>query len=31
MPTISELDYVGSEDFEATMLDKILPSAVEEK
>lgn len=31
MPTISELDYVGSEDFEATMLDKILPSAIEEK
>lgn len=31
MPTISELDYVGSEDFEATMLDKILPEAVEEK
>lgn len=31
MPTISELDYVGSEDFEETMLEKILPSAVEEK
>lgn len=31
IPTVSELDYVGSEDFEATMLDKILPSAVEEK
>ena len=31
MPTASELDYVGSEDFEATMLDKILPSAVVEK
>lgn len=31
IPTASELDYVGSEDFDATMLDKILPSAVEEK
>lgn len=31
IPTISELDYVGSEDFEATMLDKILPEAVEEE
>lgn len=31
IPTASELDYVGSEDFEATMLDKILPSAVAEK
>ena len=31
IPTASELDYVGSEDFEATMLDKILPQAVEEK
>lgn len=31
MPTISELDYVGSEDFETTMIEKILPSAVEEK
>ena len=31
LPTVSELDYVGSEDFEATMLDKILPQAVEEK
>lgn len=31
IPTASELDYVGSEDFEATMLDKILPSAVKEK
>ena len=31
IPTVSELDYVGSEDFEATMLDKILPAAVEEK
>lgn len=31
IPTASELDYVGSEDFVATMLDKILPAAVEEK
>lgn len=31
IPTASELDYVGSEDFEATMLDKILPEAVKEK
>lgn len=31
IPTLSELDYVGSEDFDATMLDKILPQAVEEQ
>ena len=31
IPTISELDYVGSEDFDSTMLDKILPEAVDEK
>lgn len=31
IPTASELDYVGSEDFEATMLDKILPTAVKEQ
>lgn len=31
IPTVSELDYVGSEDFEATMLDKILPQAIKEK
>lgn len=31
IPTASELDYVGSEDFEATMLDKIFPKAIEEK
>lgn len=31
MPTTSELDYIGSEDFDATMLDKILPASVEEK
>lgn len=30
IPTVSELDYVGSEDFEATMVDKILPQAVGE-
>lgn len=30
IPTASELDYVGSEDFERTMIDKILPAAVEE-
>lgn len=31
IPTVSELDYVGSEDFDETMLSKILPAAVEEK
>ena len=31
IPTASELDYVGGEDFQATMLDTILPVAVEEK
>jgi hypothetical protein len=31
IPTISELDMVGSDDFVATMLDKILPQAVEEE
>ena len=31
IPTVSELDYVGSEDFESTMLEKILPQAVTEK
>lgn len=30
IPTSSELDYVGAEDFEEVMLDKILPLAVEE-
>lgn len=30
LPTASELDYVGSEDFDRTMLDKILPQSVEE-
>ena len=31
IPTSSELDYVGSENFEQTMLDKIFPQAIEEK
>ena len=31
IPTASELDYVGGEDFQATMLDKIFPVAIEEK
>lgn len=31
LPTFSELDYVGSEDFDNTMLEKILPQAIEEK
>ena len=30
IPTASELDYVGSEDFEQVMLDNILPKAVKE-
>ena len=30
LPTVSELDYVGSEDFDATMVEKILPQAIEE-
>lgn len=30
LPTISELDYVGSEDFDETMLTKILPQAIQE-
>lgn len=30
IPTISELDWVGSEDFEEVMLNNILPAAVEE-
>lgn len=29
-PTTTELDYVSSEDFERTMLDKILPECIEE-
>lgn len=31
LPTVSELDYASGEDFDLTMLDKILPQAVEEK
>jgi len=31
IPTASELEYVGSEDFDKTMLEVILPKAVEEK
>jgi len=31
IPTVSELDYVGSEDFEETMLNVIFPEAIEEK
>lgn len=31
IPTATELDYVGAEDFQATMLDKIFPVAIEEK
>jgi len=31
MPTVNELDYVSSEDFEQTMLENILPKCVEEK
>ena len=30
IPTISELEFVSAEDFEKTMLDVILPSAIEE-
>ena len=30
LPTISELDYVSGEDFDQTMLEKILPQAVQE-
>lgn len=31
IPTASELDYVGGEDFQATMLDSIFPKAIEEQ
>lgn len=31
IPTTAELEYVGAEDFDSVMLDKILPGAVEEK
>lgn len=30
LPTVSELDYVGSEDYDKTMLEKIFPKAIEE-
>lgn len=30
IPTASELDYIGSEDFDKVMLEKILPLAIEE-
>lgn len=30
IPTASELDYVGSEDFETTMLESILPKSIQE-
>lgn len=31
LPTSSELDYVGAEDFREVMLDKILPQCIQEK
>jgi hypothetical protein len=31
IPTASELDQVGAEDFDKTMIEKILPQAIEEK
>lgn len=31
IPTASELDYVGAEDFERVMLDKVFPQVIEEK
>ena len=31
LPTISELEYISSEDFDDTMIDKILPQVVKEK
>lgn len=31
LPTISELDYISGEDYDRTMLEKILPQAIEEK
>lgn len=30
-PTVTELDYVGAEDFEETMLNEIFPKSIEEK
>ena len=31
IPTASELDYIGSEEFEQTMIEKIFPKCIEEK
>ena len=31
IPTASELEYVGAEDFDKVMLEKIFPQAIEEK
>lgn len=31
IPTVSELEYVSSEDFDKTMIEKILPASVKEK
>lgn len=31
IPTVTELEYVGSEDFDKVMLDTVLPAAIEEK
>lgn len=31
LPTISELEYISSEDFDETMIEKVLPQAVKEK
>lgn len=31
IPTVTELEYVGSEDFDKVMLDSVLPAAIEEK
>lgn len=31
IPTVTELEYVGSEDFDKVMLDSVLPAAIQEK
>ena len=31
IPTVSELEFISSEDFDQTMIDKILPQAIKEK
>ena len=31
IPTVTELEYVGAEDFDKVMLDSVLPAAIEEK